>query len=344
MSIKISVIVPVYNVEKYLDRCLNSIVNQSLTEIEIILVDDGSSDNSPYICDKYEKEYDNISVIHKENQGLGMARNSGLELAKGEYVTFIDSDDYIHSDALKNLYNEAVKNGADTVLGNYCRVDSNNNILEQHAPIENKLFEGKKNIIDNVLKNMLGSPKEYHDDIYLNMAVWMGIYSNKIIRDNHLRFCSEREFISEDIIFDLDYYPLTQKVMITDKIYYYYCENQCSLTTSYKKDRYEKNKILFLEIDRKCKKLNLNVQERLDRSFIGRARQCIYLEASNNNYFRARTNIKKICSDNYLKTKLKRYKNKNMPFKQRIFIFCMRNQLILPVYSASRMFKKYKFN
>ena len=344
MDTKISVIVPVYNVEKYLVRCLESLLDQSLSGIEIILVDDGSTDNSSHICDDYAKKHKNIRVIHKKNQGLGMARNSGLELAKGEYVTFVDSDDYIEKDALKKLYDKAVQYQADTVLGTFYRVDAYGQAVPQYVPMKNRIFDGKDSILEHVLKNMLGSPREYHDDVYLNMAVWMGLYSNRLIQEQHLKFYSERKFISEDIIFDLDYYPLAKRVMITDIVYYYYCENQFSLTTSYKKDRYEKNRILFIEIEKKCAKLGIDAQERLDRSFIGRSRQCIYQESSNFKYLQARKNIRRICMDRYLREKLRRYKNKNMPLKQRAFVFGMKWQLILPMYVASRIFRKYRFS
>ena len=90
---KVSVVVPVYNVEKYLDQCMNNLVNQSLQEIEIILVDDGSPDRVPEMCDEWAMKDNRIKVIHKKNEGLGYARNSGLEIAMGEYVTFVDSDD-----------------------------------------------------------------------------------------------------------------------------------------------------------------------------------------------------------------------------------------------------------
>ena len=93
--IKVSIIVPVYNVEKYIDRCMKSLMNQTLHEIEIILVDDGSPDSCPQMCDEYAKQDTRVKVIHKENAGLGYARNSGLEIATGEYVAFVDSDDYV---------------------------------------------------------------------------------------------------------------------------------------------------------------------------------------------------------------------------------------------------------
>ena len=104
MDVKVSVIVPVYNVEKYLDRCLDSIINQTLNEIEIILVDDGSTDSSGEKCDEYKKKDLRIKVIHKKNKGLGYARNSGLEVATGKYIAFVDSDDYIDRRMFESLY------------------------------------------------------------------------------------------------------------------------------------------------------------------------------------------------------------------------------------------------
>ena len=104
---KVSVIVPIYNVEHYFMRCIESLIHQSLKDIEIIFVDDESPDNCPKICDEYAKEYANIKVIHKKNQGLGMARNSGLEIATGEYVAFLDSDDFVDTAMYEALYRKA---------------------------------------------------------------------------------------------------------------------------------------------------------------------------------------------------------------------------------------------
>lgn len=339
MEIKVSVIVPVYKVQKYLSRCMESLINQTLKDIEIILIDDGSPDQCPELCDEYARKYNNIKVIHQKNAGLGMARNAGLEIAQGIYIAFVDSDDYLDKRALENLYEIADKNSADTVLGAYYREDNEGNIIKGQEPIKNKVFEGKENIKKNVLANMLGSPKEYHDDIYLMMAVWMGLYSNKIIQENKIRFCSERQFISEDIIFDMDYYPFTKKVIISDKPYYYYCENGDSLTLSYKEDRFEKNKILFEEIERRGEILELDISERLDRSFIGRARQCIYSEVKYNKYLKARNNIKKICNDDYLRTRLNRYDIKYLSLKQKLFLLLMKKKFICWMYIICKIYK-----
>lgn len=117
-NIIISIVIPVYNVEKYLDECLNSIIKNYHTNVEVILVDDGSTDKSGILCDKYDKEYEFISVIHKKNGGLSSARNEGIEKAKGKYIWFVDSDDYISNNSISNILEEAKKD-TDLIIGNY---------------------------------------------------------------------------------------------------------------------------------------------------------------------------------------------------------------------------------
>lgn len=126
-NIKLSIIVPVYNVEKYLDECIQSIIFAYRDGIEVILVDDGSKDNSGEICDKYSKEYEYISVKHRENGGLSAARNTGLRLARGEYIWFIDSDDYIENDSIEVILNK-IKEDKDIIIGNYKKVSPDGDI------------------------------------------------------------------------------------------------------------------------------------------------------------------------------------------------------------------------
>lgn len=119
LGAKVSVIVPVYNQEKYLDECIESIINQSYNNLEIILVDDGSTDNSLEICKKYKKQDKRIKLIHKENGGLSSSRNAGLKEATGDYIMFCDSDDYFLPDTVKLMEAEITKKDADYVIGNY---------------------------------------------------------------------------------------------------------------------------------------------------------------------------------------------------------------------------------
>ena len=147
--IKVSVIVPVYNVEKYIEKCLDSLVNQTLKEIEIIVVNDGSPDNSQKIIDKYAKKYKNIKSYIKENGGLSDARNYGLKKATGEYIAFIDSDDYIDREMLYKMYNHAIKEELDIVVCDTI------NVYEDGKEI---YIKSNHNFSNNSIKNYIISP------------------------------------------------------------------------------------------------------------------------------------------------------------------------------------------
>lgn len=130
--IKVSVIVPVYNVEKYLDKCLNSLVNQTLKDIEIIVINDGSTDNSKKIIDKYKKEYPAlIKSVNTKNRGIGPARNLGIKKATGKYITFVDSDDYLKEDALEKAFNHIKENNSDIVIYDWYEVNDKYEIINE---------------------------------------------------------------------------------------------------------------------------------------------------------------------------------------------------------------------
>ena len=183
MKIKVSVIVPVYNVEKFIDKCLNSLVKQSLKEIEIIVVNDGTKDNSQKIIDKYVKKYpDKIKSYIKENGGQGSARNYGLKKATGEYIGYVDSDDFVEKDMYKKLYNKAKENNYDIVVcGNY-------NVSEDY---QNKNIDAFINNYNTDLENIF----------FGKMAVWNKIYKRDILIKNKLEF--KEKVWYEDLAFTL---------------------------------------------------------------------------------------------------------------------------------------------
>ena len=137
----LSIIVPVYNVEKYLNRCIESIVNQTYKTIEIILIDDGSSDNSSYLCDEWAKKDSRIKVVHKQNGGVSSARNQGIKVATGEYVQFVDSDDYLDVDFCKNIMSE-YSDDIDLVVSGFTIIDDSGNkkITKVEENIELNIF------------------------------------------------------------------------------------------------------------------------------------------------------------------------------------------------------------
>jgi len=319
----VSIIVPVYNVEKYLKRCADTLINQTLKDIEIILVDDGSTDNCARICDELQEQDQRIKVIHKKNAGLGFARNSGLEIATGEFIAFVDSDDFVSEDMYEKLYLEVKKENADTCLCGLNRITSAGDVNVFENPLKRNVYR-KDRVLQDILVNMLGSAPACFLDDFIGMSVWKGIYSSNIIMKNKVRFCSEREFLSEDIIFNLDYFSWADSVAVIPDALYNYCENQVSLTKSYRADRFAKYKILYFEVLRKAENIGILslAKLRIDRTFIANSRVCIIQEVMNagkNERKTALKNICSICSDSVIQEVLKSYPVHQLPIKQRVF-------------------------
>lgn len=236
----VTVVVPVYKTEKYLDRCMESLINQTYRNLEIILVDDGSPDSCPQKCEDWKKEDSRIKVIHKTNAGLGMARNTGIEHAEGEYICFCDSDDYIALDTIENAIALAKKDHSDLVLFGMNMVDANGEILRACSPSTDKTcYEGAE-ILDFVLPNMIEGSSKVGQNFNLNMSSCACLFSMKLIADSHWRFVSEREFISEDYYSLLCLYAHVQRVSILKQGCYFYCYNNASLSRVFRPDRFER--------------------------------------------------------------------------------------------------------
>ena len=153
----ISIIVPIYNVQKYLDRCMKTLLNQTYRNIEIILVDDESPDECPKMCEEYTKIDQRVKVIHKKNGGLGFARNSGLEIAQGKYIIFVDSDDYVTENMCHLLYEAAKKYEADVVYGGIFYADGEK-IKESKVVTKERVWKGKQEVKDLLLDFIATEP------------------------------------------------------------------------------------------------------------------------------------------------------------------------------------------
>lgn len=344
--IKVSIIVPVYNVEHYLKKCIESIINQSLSDIEIILIDDGSTDSSGEICDSYQKIDRRIKVIHKNNEGLGLTRNSGLDIAQGEYIGFVDSDDYIDKDMYLNLYNASDQETADIVYGGYKKF-INDKIIANHQLVNKKIsFCGKEQITYFLFDLLATVPKEKKDSLY-GATVWKGIFKRSIINNYNIKFVSERKLISEDIIWDIDYISKCSKINVIERSDYYYRTNLVSLTKIYRSDRYLLNKKLYLEMQSRLSNYNYDIKfiNRLPRYFLTILRIAILQEVifiKDNGLKKAYNNIKNICNDELVITILQQYPYKDMDMKQAIFFNCIRKKRYLYVFALAYLNIKTK--
>lgn len=274
---KVSVIIPCYKVEKYLDRCVESVINQTLKDLEIILVDDESPDHVPEICDEWALKDARIKVIHKKNGGLGMACNSGIEVATGKYVAFLDSDDWIDANMYQTMYDTAEKHQAQMVFTGLRRVDTNGNVIGYLTHKEKfQIYEGK-NEIDGLACDLVASEVSLAAERTLQMSAKVVLYSKSTIDENHLRFVSEREVMSEDMHFNLNMLSHSQCVCVVPRFFYNYRCTTGSITQKVDLDQFERIKSLYFFTLKECQILGIeeNIYQRIQRLFIGYVRNYI---------------------------------------------------------------------
>ncbi len=220
-----SVIVPVYNVAPYLRKCLDSLVRQTCTDKEIILVDDGSTDSSRVICDEYAKMYDFVRVVHQENQGLSGARNTGIERATGEWLSFVDSDDWVDSDMLERLMGYIIATRGDMYRFGYERVHEDN---AHNIFVRRRAFKGA--ILTPASEQALFRCYVKSFNAFLN--AWGGVYRHSIIREHCLRFVDTAEVYSEEVLFNFQYLLHARKIVVLHDTPYHYRFREGSLTSS----------------------------------------------------------------------------------------------------------------
>lgn len=233
----ISIIVPIYKVEPYLRRCIDSVVNQSYTNLEIILVDDGSPDNCPKICDEYAAKDNRIVVIHKENGGLSDARNAGLNICKGEYVYFIDSDDFISHQAIETLYQGCIKYSADIVVGNYISFCN-----EHEISLHEKKDEFNTISFDEAIRMQVPLGHKFTQIV----VAWNKLIKTTLAKSHPF----PKGLLYEDNFTTYKYFYQT-KAIITNSILYYYQNRQDSIVNRLSDS--EESKILSIKYN--CEKM-----------------------------------------------------------------------------------------
>lgn len=246
---KISIIIPAYNVENYIKPCLDSILTQTFKNLEIIIVDDGSSDNTYDICKQYAMTDERIILINQKNNGVSAARNIGIEKSSGEYIFFFDADDFIKPYSIAEIFSLIEENQADTIIYGYNRFKEDTS-LEIFPPIfASGMYEGD-DIIHSLLPRFIGISYDNinkwlsgdKSGVYVeNPALWRTLLSGRIIRENKLRF-NESLKVGEDTIFITDYLSCSGRCYVTDKCYYYLILRESSTIA-----QYEKNALAKLE-------------------------------------------------------------------------------------------------
>lgn len=249
----ITIVVPVYNAEKYLNRCIDSIVNQTYQNLEIILVDDGSPDKCPQMCDEWAKKDSRIKAIHKENAGAGMARNTGIEKATGRYILFVDSDDYIAAETIGKCVAEFLKTQSDVIMFGRFNVSADGTVKEKPMVTDEYYF-----CDEQVLNDILPGLFTYERGAGISTCCKM--YNLQLIKDVNVKYKSEREILSEDAFFNLELFAYVKSVSIIPESFYYYFKNENSLSRSYRKDLQKLNNNFLEKSLQTCEKNGYNKQ------------------------------------------------------------------------------------
>ena len=340
-NIEVSIIVPIYNVEKYLERCLESLINQTFKDIEIIALNNGSTDNSLNILKKYESKDTRLKIINSDNRGVSDARNRGINEAKGKYVVFVDSDDWIENNMVEVLHNTIIENDCDLVMCTYVREFENHSKekvfdlpqvnLYVHDEVKSQLLRKLIGPIDSELSN-----PEYLDALG---TAWAKMYKTSILKQKNLKFIDLNEIGSgEDILFNIYVFNEVKKVILLNKpMYHYWRGNKNSITSRYIPNFIDKRRIYFNYMKKFIKENQLGreyevaLNNRICISVLGMG----LLECSKSNKISVLNkvkNIKRILNEEYIHTAYKELELRYFSIHWRIFYFFNKYKLAISSY------------
>lgn len=337
-KVKFSLIIPVFNCNNYLSRCLDSILQQDYSDYEVILVDDGSTDNSPKTCDEYSLKDERIVVVHKNNEGVSKARNVGLEIAKGKYISFLDSDDYLSSgyfSEIEKILKEYPK--IDLInFGFYSDVDDidSNNISSDSITFKEKYYDSKNSIKQDFV--MLWDSSMLYN-------IWNKIYKKAIIDEHNIKF--PKFNWGEDVVFNRFYLNCINTLYNSNKCFYHYIrERDGAVTKKFKPEIFEIRKNEYKEFNDYFDDWDINRLDYIEfssRRYIERVLGCIEnVYCSDMNFFNRYKEIKKIITDPITRQTLKLAKPKSI--KVIIMLIPIRLKLVLLTMLMGRTFNIIK--
>lgn len=331
MRPKVSIIVPIYNVEMYLSRCLDSLLAQTLNEIEIVTVNDGSSDSSLEVLKRYALKDSRIKVIDKRNGGVSSARNDGIKLATGEYIGFVDPDDWVDQEMYEVMHNNAKSEKADIVMCSYIRE------FESHSKLKNfnlpsKVIYEDENVKLNIMRRLIGPLNEEIANPELLDAwgtVWSKLYRAEIIKEKRIRFIDLNKIgTNEDTLFNIEAFYYAKSFLFLNAPYYHYWRaNGTSVTSEYKPDLVNQWIYLFSYIEKFLKGKNMNqefyiaLNNRICLNTLGLGLNIISKNNRSSSYKKIK-NIKIFLRNKRIKHSFKQLEMSQFPIVWRVFYFC----------------------
>ena len=338
---RISVIIPVYKVEAYLRRCIDSIINQSFRDLEIILLDDGSPDNCGAICDEYACRDARIHVIHQENMGLYGARNTGMKIASGEYISFVDSDDWMEADAYSQMIQIIDEYHPDMIRFGFKKMLNEKIIAEKKMPYEEKIY--KDDALRMIQLDTISNEGVLDYKKTRILSAWSNLYKRELVMENDIIFISEREILNEDYLFVLQVSLAAESVYVSDKAFYCYDTRDGSITMSYRQNMFERKKKLFHMYCQSVDTQDKDVRIRLKNFYIDCVYACVVNECCG---YRSKEESVATIRGLLKNDRLQKYLSDNSGLinsvKAKCICFLMRNCLAERMYESYRLLKYIK--
>lgn len=344
----VSIIVPVYNVEKYLKKCMDSLINQSLNDIEIICVNDGSTDSSRLILEEYHSLDKRVIIVDKENEGLSSARNEGMRYATGEYLMFVDSDDWIDLDTCNMAFITAKKYNADLVFWSYVR-EFPYKSKERFLFSEDEIVFDEKLVKMNLQKRLCGLSGlelRHPEDANTLETAWGKLYRTEKILNNKVEFIDTKKIGTEDALFNIYAFEYIQKAVYIKKCFYHYRkDNDKSLTSQFKFNLFDQWQKLFdliydYIIDRKLSEEFINaLQNRIALSIIGLGLNIVSSQAPTSNKIKW---INQILNDKRYSKAFDELDLHHMPLHWKIFFWCARMKFSWAIYFLLNSIQKIR--
>lgn len=325
MRPKLSIIMPVYNAENHLQRCLDSVFKQTFTDFEVILVNDGSKDNTAQVCERNAERDDRVKVVHKENGGTSSARNAGIEIALSEYIGFVDSDDWLDPEMYQNMYTKAVKYGVDLVISDHRRVFEDGSFFEVRQPIREGYYD-KSDMIKEYFPCLL-----MRDDIDYPPTIsnWACLFRRKLLTDNEIWYDTETKY-NEDFLFGaMAAYNSNSMYHLKEHVNYNFYYNDESTTAVYNTDKWDIN----LHVYRQAKAYFENVPEfdfshQLKTVIIFFSFNAVNEVAkSSDGFIKRYGDIKAILKHDYLRGAFAVYPYPKLGYKFLFMLFCHKHKL-----------------
>ena len=342
---KVSVIIPVYNVEQYLSKCLDSITTQVYKNLEIIVVDDGSTDNSSGVIKKFQKKDQRIKTIIQENKGLSAARNIGIEIASGDFIMFVDSDDWISTDTIKEAVDLIENQKADLVFWSYIK-----EYLDKSIP---KMLFNEQKVFDKYqsrslcrrIAGLYQHELRFPEDADSLVTVWGKLYKKELL--DNVKFTDTKFVGNEDALFNLEVFQNIKKAVYLNKPFYHYRKNNSnSYTSNYKPKLYEQWKVLFQKMSNVIienggePEFKKALENRISLSIIGLGLNVI----GNNNYNISNKIfcIKEILSNSPHREALTSLSLKYFPLHWKVFFYLAKKHNNFGVFAMLWLIKKIK--